>query len=120
MTIVADENIDRVLVERLREYGHDVLWITEINPAAKDPMVLARAFDANSLLPTKDKDFGELIFRQRLKSTGVRLLRIKSFDLERVSDRIQFVLDNSGPSLISKFSVLTDSTFRMVPLPHDR
>jgi len=74
----------------------------------------------HSLLLTKDKDFGELIFRQRLKSTGVLLLRIKSFDLERVSARIQFVLENSGRSLISKFSVLTDSTLRIVPMPQDR
>jgi len=26
MTIVADENIDRLIVERLREYGNHVIW----------------------------------------------------------------------------------------------
>ncbi|HEY3876744.1 MAG TPA: DUF5615 family PIN-like protein [Candidatus Kapabacteria bacterium] len=117
MKIIADENIDRLVVERLREYGFDVIWITEINPAAKDPVVLAQSFETNSLLLTKDKDFGELIFRRHLRSNGVLLLRIKTFDLERISVRIRMVLERSGPTLLSKFSVLTDGTLRTVPLP---
>jgi hypothetical protein len=33
--IVADESIDKQIVERLREGGHSVLFIAELDPAAR-------------------------------------------------------------------------------------
>ena len=43
MNILADENIDRGIVERLRQDGHAVEWIAELSPSVPDEDVLARA-----------------------------------------------------------------------------
>ncbi len=43
MTIVADENVDREIVDRLRADGHDVLFIAEDAPGIDDQAVLDRS-----------------------------------------------------------------------------
>lgn len=75
MRFVADENIEREVVERLRQAGHSVWFIIEMTRGIKNGAVLAFANQQQALLLTADKDFGELIFRQQLGSLGVVLLR---------------------------------------------
>ncbi|MBX7104401.1 MAG: DUF5615 family PIN-like protein [Gemmataceae bacterium] len=41
MNFLADENIDRRVVERLREDGHAIDWITELAPSVADEEVFA-------------------------------------------------------------------------------
>jgi hypothetical protein len=43
LRLLADENSPRSLVVRLRERGHDVVWIREVSPDAPDEAVLLRA-----------------------------------------------------------------------------
>jgi hypothetical protein len=62
--VVADENIDQQIVDRLRLDGHDVLFIGEVDPGIDDDTVLLKSRDSSALLVTADKDFGELVFRQ--------------------------------------------------------
>jgi hypothetical protein len=40
MNIVADEGIDRQIVEQLRQAGHDVLYVAELAPSISDDEVL--------------------------------------------------------------------------------
>jgi hypothetical protein len=61
---VADENVESVIVQRLRDDGHDVIWIAESDPGTSDDSVLALAEDEARLLITSDTDFGELVYRQ--------------------------------------------------------
>jgi predicted nuclease of predicted toxin-antitoxin system len=64
MRVCANENIPEDCVSRLRQSGHDVLWIREVAPGSSDPDVLSRALAEERLLITFDKDFGELAFRR--------------------------------------------------------
>ncbi|HUI12231.1 MAG TPA: DUF5615 family PIN-like protein [Xanthobacteraceae bacterium] len=63
-------------VLRLREIGHDVIYAAEITPAIIDAELMTRASAEGRLLLTEDKDFGDLVFRQRRAIPGVILLRI--------------------------------------------
>jgi len=74
--IVADESIDKQIVDRLRSDGHEVLFVAELEPGIDDLTVLARSREANAVLLTADKDFGELVFRQHLVYSGVMLIRL--------------------------------------------
>mgnify|MGYP002628041632 FL=1 len=66
MYLLADEGVERQIVERLRSDGHSVAYIAEMSPGISDEVILAQANDERALLVTFDKDFGELVFRQRL------------------------------------------------------
>ena len=42
---LADESVDREIVERLRGDGHDVLYVVEMKPGITDDEVFARERD---------------------------------------------------------------------------
>ena len=76
MRFVADENVDRRIVELLRRERHEVRYVAEEGGGLDDQDVLRLAEELGALLITFDKDFGELVFNQRLGSRGVILLRL--------------------------------------------
>jgi len=76
LKFVADESIDRQIVDRLRIDGHKVSYVAESDPGLADPGVLSISQTGGALLLTADKDFGELIFRRKLPHSGVLLIRL--------------------------------------------
>ena len=77
MRLLADENFNRLEVEMLRSHGHDLVWIEEETPGISDQAVLSRATSEERILLTSDKDFGDLVFRDRLRAPfGIILFRI--------------------------------------------
>jgi len=64
------------VVQRLRADGHHVAYVAEMDPGITDEAVLALANEQSALLVTADKDFGELVYRQRRLSSGVVLVRL--------------------------------------------
>jgi len=83
MKILADESVDKQIVEQLRKDGHEVDYVAESTPGISDPEVLNRANELNALLVTADKDFGELVFQQLwASSTGIVLLRLSGMSAE--------------------------------------
>lgn len=78
MRILADESVQRASVEALRAGGHDVAWVLSDAPGTRDEAVLARAGVEQRTVVVADKDFGDLVFEQRLPAPyGVILLRAK-------------------------------------------
>lgn len=76
MNFLADESVDRQIVERLRQDGHQVWYVAEMEPGISDENVLDLANKEGYLLITADKDFGELVFLQRRLMSGVTLIRL--------------------------------------------
>lgn len=76
MKVVADENVDRPIIDHLRAAGFAVVAISEVGQGSTDDFVLSRSVEMSGVLLTADKDFGDLVFRQRLVSEGVVLLRL--------------------------------------------
>jgi predicted nuclease of predicted toxin-antitoxin system len=113
VNLLADEGVDRPIVERLRQDGHDVLYIAEMDPGISDEVVLAEANEQGALLVTADKDFGELVFRQRRVSNGVVLLRLAGISLERRSEIVSAVLREHAAVLVQAFSVISPGTVRI-------
>ncbi len=81
---LADENVSRLVVERLRAAGWDVLSIGGALGGASDGEVLETARREGRILITEDRDFGELVVRQRLGAAGVILL-----ELDRLSNLVE-------------------------------
>lgn len=81
MRFLADENVSRVAIDRLRAEGLEVASITEILSGAPDNRVLETADVEGRILITEDRDFGELVVRQRMTVRGIILL-----ELDRLSN----------------------------------
>ena len=99
MRLLADENCERVVVEALREQGHDVIWSAEAFPAAEDEFVYAEACRLHRVLLTSDRDFGFLMRAETENPTGVMLMRLGRLKAEsRVTRMIEVAATNSEPA----------------------
>ena len=78
MNILADENIEKAMIDWLRQTGHNVAWAAELSPAGTDPFVLDAALHSSSILLTRDLDFGELVYREGRAAAGIILVRIRA------------------------------------------
>jgi predicted nuclease of predicted toxin-antitoxin system len=116
MNLLADEGVERQIVERLRRDGHIVLYIAEMEPSIPDDVVLERANDITALLVATDKDFGELVFRgHQLSSGGVVLLRLAGLSAERKAEIVSKVFEERGAELAHAFAVISPGRIRIRP-----
>jgi len=113
MNILADENVDAPIVERLRASGHQIWYIAEMSPSIDDSQVLNLANQHEAVLLTADKDFGELIFRQKLSAFGVILTRLAGLKPHQKARLIDEVISKHEDEIIGGFSVITPKTIRI-------
>jgi predicted nuclease of predicted toxin-antitoxin system len=113
MKLFADENIAAQIVDQLRQLGHDVLYPPETGLSAEDDVWLEKARNEQRILLTDDKDFGELVFRKKLPSAGVILLRLHRLPLP---DRLRW-LQSRWKRILSyppaSFVVVTEHKIRV-------
>ena len=112
MRWLVDESVDAILATDLREAGHDVTYVAEVDPRAIDRDILTRAQRENRILLTEDKDFGELVFRQGLHVPGLILLRIDPIRRALKRRRLHDAVARFGNSLFGRYTVIEDARFR--------
>ena len=113
MKIVADENVDQQIVDRLRADGHGVLFVAELDPGIDDETVLLRSRQTNAILLTADKDFGELVFRQRLVHAGILLIRLAGLAPDVKAALVAATFRRHGEELSAGFAVLSEHSLRL-------
>jgi predicted nuclease of predicted toxin-antitoxin system len=110
---LADENVELVIIARLREDGHDVASVSEMAPGIDDDHVLATANDGNRILITSDKDFGELVYRLGRAAAGVVLLRILGLSLEQKAALVSAAIRAHRDELDGAFTVISPGVVRI-------
>lgn len=113
MNFLADEGVDKQIVEQLRRDNHDVLYVAEMEPGITDEIVLKRANQHHALLITEDKDFGELVFRQQLIHTGVVLLRLMGLNSVTKAQLTSTVFTEHGEEMHNAFTVISPGALRI-------
>jgi len=113
MNFIADEGVDGTLVKLLREAGHDVFYFAETERATDDEVVLEIANTENRILITRDKDFGELVWRMEMVHAGIILIRAEELiSVSRSNLVAEFIAAN--PDLLSNhFVVIQPGTARI-------
>jgi len=99
----------------LRADGHDVIYVAELAPGISDETVLGRANDREAMLLTQDKDFGELVFRQRLVHHGVVLLRLSGLSNHAKAELVADAFRERSAALLNAFSVISPGMIRIRP-----
>lgn len=101
------------MVSALRAANFDVIDIKEQSPGIKDSEVLSAAAGVGAILLTNDKDFGELVFRERAISNGVILLRFEIAPVAEKIERLLNVLAEHGDELTGAFTVISSAALRI-------
>ena len=112
LAFLADENIDKHIVQLLRQKGYQITYISESAPGSPDDEVLRLANKDGSILMTSDKDFGELIFRQRQTTAGVILIRLHGKKSQEKADIVLGAVEEHADVLLGAFTVITEAGVR--------
>jgi predicted nuclease of predicted toxin-antitoxin system len=67
MRFLADENVSKLVIGRVLARALEVPSISEAKSGATDTDVVGTADAKGCILITEDRDFGELVIRQRLQ-----------------------------------------------------
>ncbi|OIO20125.1 MAG: hypothetical protein COZ80_03860 [Ignavibacteria bacterium CG_4_8_14_3_um_filter_37_9] len=113
---IADVNIEKLIVVELRKAGYDVTWILETDKYLEDVQILLQANIEKRILLTNDKDFGELVYRQKLLSSGIILFRVKEQDEKVKYSLLKDFLLNNKESVYHNFIVITKNKIRIIKL----
>ncbi len=117
-SFLADENIPRLCVTRLREAGIDVSYIGEIAASISDTEVCSIACSEHRIIITGDKDFGDLVMRLQIKVPGVILLRLKQLKPNEIASILLGALQKTYV-WENHFTVLTRDSIRIRRLTTD-
>lgn len=113
MNFVADESVDGPIVYSLRSTGHTVAYIAETDSGIDDDEVFRKANAFTAVLITEDKDFGEIVFRQKRVSGGVVLVRLDGLTPDTKAQIVCAVVREHEPDLPENFTVITPGTVRI-------
>lgn len=113
MRFLLDEGLPFRLVTHLQGLGHDVTSVGHDYPhALTDKMILAIATTEQRVVLTNDKDFGDLIFRDRLPHAGVILFRLGYVPIDVRIAHLHHVLFDYTDQL-DQFIVVTHGDVRI-------
>lgn len=113
MKFLADEGIDRQIVEHLREEGYVIKYVVEMEQGISDDAVFELANKEELVLLTADKDFGELVFRLQQISKGVILIRLAGLSPARKAEIVVSIINRHAEELVEAFSVITPAGIRI-------
>lgn len=116
MKILADENIESVMVNWLRDRGYDVVWASDALNSTSDSDLIAIANQDDRIVLTRDLDFGELVFRELRISAGIVLLRIKAQEQNERLIHLQKWWDQIKISAPNNFIIVSNKHLRIRPL----
>ena len=112
MRFLVDECTGPKVAEWLRDQGHQVFSIFDKASGISDDDILATALTDNWILITNDKDFGEMVFRERRPHNGIIFLRLDDECAANKIEVLRQLLKNYSEKLSGQFVTVTETKVR--------
>jgi len=112
MRFLVDECSGPAVAKWLRAAGQEVFSVFDEAKGSSDSEILAKSTSDQSILVTNDKDFGEMIFRERRPHHGIIFMRLSD---ERSANKIavlEHLLANYSDRLEGQFVTVTETRVR--------
>ncbi len=113
LRFLADESLEYSIVLYLRKQGYDVISVAKDFPSTKDKEILKKAYQEARIIITNDKDFGDLVFLNKLSHKGIILLRFKSEEVETKIKFLKSFLKDYSTKIVNKFTVIDEAKIRI-------
>lgn len=112
MRFLVDECAGSKVADWLREQQHEVFSVFDEARGAEDDVILDKAFAENWILITADKDFGDMVYRQRLPHRGVIFMRLDDQRAVAKITVLKSLLETYSEQLVDHFVVVTETKVR--------
>jgi predicted nuclease of predicted toxin-antitoxin system len=116
MRFLVDECTGPAVAGWLRKQSHEVFSIYDESRGMSDNDILNKAYSQNWILITNDKDFGEMIYREKRSHHGVVFLRLQDERAVSKIEALQKLLEGYTNQLLDRFIVVTESYVRIGPV----
>jgi predicted nuclease of predicted toxin-antitoxin system len=113
MKFLADEGVDKPIVDLLRSSGFDIHYVLETHQGSDDEHVLLLANEESRILITQDKDFGELVYRLQKAHQGIILIRLGTTPAPEKARLVNYVLLEYDKKLDKAFTVIQANAVRI-------
>ncbi len=116
-TFLADENIPLYVVKQLRKEGCKIISVAEEFAGSSDEKILELSSRNKWVIITFDKDFGELIYKQKSsKPYGIILLRVTPKSPEYILQLLKWLLLQVNISFEGNFVVMNKDKVRTIKM----
>lgn len=113
MRFHVDECLSPALAAWLRSLGHNAVSQHDVGKSELDPAVLARAVAEDRVLITRDNDFGELVYRDRMEHRGVLTLRFAEESPEALAEQLRGLMTSPNvDKLRNRITTMDESGLR--------
>lgn len=112
MRFLVDECTGPAVARWLRDQAHAVFSVYEESRGMLDDEILTKAHSEAWILITNDKDFGEMVYREKHPHRGVIFLRLSDERVASKIDAIEKLLDGYADQLADAFVVVTETQVR--------
>jgi len=112
MRFLVDECTGPKVAEWLRVEGHEVFSVFDDERGISDGEVFAKAYAEKWILITNDKDFGEIVFRERREHHGIVFLRLYDERAVNKIDVLRQLITNYSDKLPGQFVTVTENKVR--------
>jgi predicted nuclease of predicted toxin-antitoxin system len=116
LRFLIDENMPRSVALFLKEKGNDVKSIRDSSPGIKDSQIIQISNEEQRIIISRDKDFGFLVFHQKLIPYGVILIRLidqSKSNIELAVHDIYYEIFSNNLDIANKFLVFDGSNLRI-------
>jgi len=114
LKFIVDECVGFLVFNWLIKQGFDAISISNEMPGIKDKAIVNKAFNEDRVVITLDKDFGDIVFKEKEAHCGVILLRLQSKSAEAKVKALENLFKNYPDELFGSFIVVSDSGVRVI------
>lgn len=111
--ILADENVNKKIIDSLRGIGIEVFSISESLSGIPDEEIISISKEKNAIIFTEDKDFGEWVFAHNEKEISVIFLRYKFHEVQKIINILMGLSDQHFVDYHGKFTTITTKKIRI-------
>ena len=112
MRFLLDENVGPSVALWLAAMEHNAASVHLDARGMSDREIIRKSYEEDRILITCDKDFGDLVFRERRPHRGVVLLRLEDYRPAAIAPVLGKLLDEHADRLSGRFVVVTDDQTR--------
>lgn len=112
MKFLVDECTGPAVAKWLRSEGYEVFSVFDEARGTSDREILTKAYTENWILVTNDKDFGEMVHREKRPHHGIIFLRLHNQRSAIKIDALRRLLNTYAAQLTESFVVVTETLVR--------
>lgn len=117
MRFLIDENVGQSVIQYLAREGYDIIVATSDEfKGREDLTLLDYAFRENRIIITNDKDFGYLVYHQKLPTRGIILFRFTEELPSLKIATLETILSKGANHILNHFIVANEDKIRIRPI----